>query len=79
VTDFESPTGNYDISMNVYDPWGKVLEETKRTASDSYTGSAEESGDYRICLDNTFSTMAAKTVSLYIDVRIIFKGNAIQF
>eukprot|EP00090_Calanus_glacialis_P001387 TRINITY_DN10989_c0_g1_i2.p1 TRINITY_DN10989_c0_g1~~TRINITY_DN10989_c0_g1_i2.p1 ORF type:complete len:227 (-),score=42.11 TRINITY_DN10989_c0_g1_i2:182-862(-) len=70
VTSSSSPTGNNDITVRIQSPSPNfnTIYENKMVTEGSFNGEAEDSGDYRICLDNKVSTWSDKTVWFEVQV-----------
>jgi len=64
VTGSSSPTGTKDITVKIYSPAPSLttIYENKMANEGSFNEEAKESGDYKICLDNTVATWSDKTV-----------------
>lgn len=64
------------ISFEVIDPKGiSLISLTNEQSGSHQLQRAEVSGDYAICLDNTYSHMTSKLVSLFI---LTFQSNLMQ-
>lgn len=70
VTSSSSPTGNNDITVRIQSPSPNFnnIYENNMVTEGSFNGEAEDSGDYRICLDNKVSTWSDKTVWFEVQV-----------
>jgi len=70
VTSSSSPTGNNDITVRIHSPppEPRQVYENNMLTEGSYNGEAEETGDYKICLDNKVSTWSDKTVWFEVQV-----------
>lgn len=70
VTSSSSPTGNNDITVRIYSPAPefRTVYENKMFTEGRYEGDADDSGDYKICLDNKVSTWSDKTVWFEVQV-----------
>jgi len=70
VTSSSSPTGKNDITVRIHSPAPSVniVYENNMVTEGSFNGEAEDSGDYKICLDNKVSTWSDKTVWFEVQV-----------
>ncbi|GFY51732.1 transmembrane emp24 domain-containing protein 7 [Trichonephila inaurata madagascariensis] len=57
--------GHYDVDAVLEAPSGQVLYKGIKKQSDSYTWVAEQTGVYKLCFSNEFSTFSHKLV--YVD------------
>lgn len=57
--------GHYDVDAVLEAPSGQVLFRGIKKQSDSYTWVAEQTGVYKLCFSNEFSTFSHKLV--YVD------------
>lgn len=57
--------GHYDVDATLHSPSGQILYKGIKKQSDSYTWVAEQTGVYRLCFSNEFSTFSHKLV--YMD------------
>ena len=60
--------GQMDINFNLVSPAGAVLVNDEKKSDEVHTVEAVEPGIYSFCFDNSFSTLAQKTV--YADLGI---------
>ncbi|XP_052786737.1 transmembrane emp24 domain-containing protein 7-like isoform X2 [Mya arenaria] len=60
--------GHYDVDMELTAPNGKVLYKDVKKQYDSFTWKAEESGVFKFCFSNEFSTFTHKVV--YFDLEV---------
>ncbi|XP_015919020.1 transmembrane emp24 domain-containing protein 7 [Parasteatoda tepidariorum] len=56
--------GNYDVDAVLEAPSGKVLYRGIKKQSDSYSWVADQTGVYKLCFSNEFSTFSHKLVYL---------------
>ncbi|KAF7286216.1 hypothetical protein GWI33_006904 [Rhynchophorus ferrugineus] len=54
--------GELDISLNIFDPTGRVLVADFKKSENSHTIVVQMNGDYKFCFDNKFSSFSAKTI-----------------
>jgi len=54
--------GHYDVDVIVQDPTKKVLYKEVKKQYDSFTFTAEVTGEYSACFSNEFSTFSHKLV-----------------
>lgn len=54
--------GELDISLNIFDPTGRVLVADFKKSENSHTVDVQMNGDYKICFDNKFSSFSTKTI-----------------
>lgn len=59
--------GNYDVDMSLASPDEKIIHTVQKQQYDTHTWKAEETGTYRFCFSNDFSTITHKIV--YFDFR----------
>ena len=66
----DSQAGGYDISSRLLDPHGQTLSSaaTESSVTGHHAAVAPADGDHVLCLDNTYSSFAGKTV--YIDMSV---------
>jgi len=60
--------GHYDVDVILTDPMRKVLYKQVKKQYDSFTWTAEKTGEYIACFSNEFSTFSHKLV--YIDFQV---------
>jgi len=60
--------GHYDVDVILTDPMRKVLYKQVKKQYDSFTWTAEKTGEYVACFSNEFSTFSHKLV--YIDFQV---------
>jgi len=60
--------GHYDVDVILTDPMKKVLYKQVKKQYDSFTWTAEKTGEYVACFSNEFSTFSHKLV--YIDFQV---------
>ena len=60
--------GHYDVDVLLTDPKGQELYKQIKKQYDSHTFTAEDSGEYKACFSNEFSTFSHKLV--YIDFQV---------
>ncbi|XP_052235222.1 transmembrane emp24 domain-containing protein 7-like isoform X2 [Dreissena polymorpha] len=60
--------GQYDVDMELVSPNGKVLYKGVKKQYDSVTWKAEETGIFKFCFSNEFSTFTHKVV--YFDLEV---------
>jgi len=60
--------GHYDVDVILTDPMRKVLYKEVKKQYDSFTWTAEKTGEYVACFSNEFSTFSHKLV--YIDFQV---------
>ena len=60
--------GQYDVDVILIDPRKKVLYQQVKKQYDSFTFTAEMTGEYQACFSNEFSTFSHKLV--YIDFQV---------
>lgn len=60
--------GHYDVDVVLQDPTRKVLYKQIKKQYDSFTWTAEKTGEYVACFSNEFSTFSHKLV--YIDFQV---------
>ena len=60
--------GHYDVDVVLTDPMRKVLYKQVKKQYDSFTWTAEKTGEYIACFSNEFSTFSHKLV--YIDFQV---------
>jgi len=63
-------SGN-DIDIKIYDPTGEVIYQRQRTVSTSFTITAEMAGKYEVEMDNSFSLLASKEVTLTYEFPVV--------
>ena len=61
--------GHYDVDVVLQDPTRKVLYKQIKKQYDSFTWTAEKTGEYVACFSNEFSTFSHKLV--YIDFQVL--------
>jgi len=61
--------GDLDISVWVSTPSNRVIAHHQRKVTGNPTFKTDESGEYRICFDNSFSRFASKQVHFYLGLR----------
>lgn len=54
--------GDLDISFRLFEPTGRILQADFKKSENSHRLEAKQTGDYKFCFDNTFSTYNPKTV-----------------
>ena len=54
--------GEMDITFQVISPSGALVVDDQKKTDDLHTVQADEKGVYAFCFDNSFSTLAEKTV-----------------
>ncbi|CAG9764265.1 unnamed protein product [Ceutorhynchus assimilis] len=54
--------GDLDISFNLIEPRGRVLVADFKKTEKSHNIDIQQTGDYKFCFDNTFSSFNTKTV-----------------
>ena len=59
--------GGADISYEILDPYNNVLKSGVKVKSVEYQMSVAQTGDYRVCLDNSFSSSATKYMELEVN------------
>ena len=64
--------GHYDVDVILTDPMRKVLYKQVKKQYDSFTWTAEKTGEYVACFSNEFSTFSHKLV--YIDFQVSGPG-----
>ena len=60
--------GHYDVDVILTDPMRKVLYKQVKKQYDSFTWTAEKTGEFVACFSNEFSTFSHKLV--YIDFQV---------
>ena len=60
--------GHYDVDVVIEDPMKKELYKEVKKQYDSYTWTAQMTGEYRACFSNEFSTFSHKLV--YVDFQV---------
>lgn len=60
--------GNYDVDMILLSPRGTTLYDEKKKQYDRHEWTAEESGEFKFCFSNEFSTYTHKMV--YFDFQV---------
>jgi len=60
--------GHYDVDVVLFGPQKQELYKQVKKQYDSHTFTAEESGEYKACFSNEFSTFSHKLV--YIDFQV---------
>ena len=60
--------GNYDVDMELTGPSGRNLYKDTKKQYDSVTWTTDESGEYKFCFSNEFSTFTHKIV--YFDFQV---------
>ncbi|KAF9934777.1 p24 complex component [Linnemannia zychae] len=60
--------GNLDIDFWITDPSGTLVEDSRKTASETYNHLAKAKGKYEYCFSNSFSTVTDKTLSFNVFV-----------
>ena len=65
--------GHYDVDVVLQDPTRKVLYKQIKKQYDSFTWTAEKTGEYVACFSNEFSTFSHKLV--YIDFQVTSDNN----
>ncbi|XP_012157488.1 transmembrane emp24 domain-containing protein 7 [Ceratitis capitata] len=63
-----SAGGQLDVDVTLTSPHGKVLYEQQRSTFDSHQFTAEETGVYKVCFSNQFSSFSHKIV--YVDFQV---------
>ena len=59
--------GDLDLDCHIKNPTARVLKSFKRQSEGYYTFVADESGDYAVCLDNSYSSIVPKLVYLILE------------
>ncbi|WP_411023031.1 emp24/gp25L/p24 family protein, partial [Salmonella sp. s51228] len=59
--------GNFDIDCNIKDPSMRTLKSFKRLQDGRHTFTAEITGDYGFCFDNSYSNLISKLVFMAIE------------
>lgn len=54
--------GDLDISFHLIDPVGRILHTDFKKSENNHRVDAKQTGDFRFCFDNTFSSYNSKTV-----------------
>lgn len=54
--------GDLDITFRLSEPQGRILYADFKKSENNHRATAEQSGDYKFCFDNTFSSYNTKTV-----------------
>ena len=67
--------GHYDVDVILTDPMRKVLYKQVKKQYDSFTWTAEKTGEFVACFSNEFSTFSHKLV--YIDFQVCETVNRI--
>lgn len=60
--------GNYDVDMELTGPSGQILYKDSKKQYDSYTWTTDQTGEYKFCFSNEFSTFTHKVV--YFDFEV---------
>jgi protein ERP2 len=58
--------GNLDLDYTLASPRGNIIERVSRQQDHLYEGNADQTGDYRMCLGNLFSSVTTKEVFILI-------------
>ena len=64
--------GNYDVDIVLKSPSGAVIYQDQKKQYESHEWMAEQTGEYRFCFSNEFSTFTHKIV--YFDLQVGEEG-----
>ncbi|KAI1320671.1 p24 complex component [Mortierella claussenii] len=68
--------GHLDIDFWVSDPSDSLVEDARKSASDTFNHEAKMKGKYEYCFSNSFSTITEKTVGFNVFVVKPYKEDA---
>lgn len=72
---FSVKGGNNDINFKVTDPVGNTIIDLGRvTGGTSFEFTINRDGNYTVIFNNSFSTLASKTITMSYDIRYTFFG-----
>lgn len=54
--------GNYDVDMDLAGPTGQILYKDVKKQYDTFTWTTDQTGVYKFCFSNEFSTFTHKVV-----------------